>query len=70
MYKSEADAKLLIVESVAHIDFLPGGGLRDPEDSRDILMTYVASWLHEPYINEDARDLLLKELLLETGHAQ
>lgn len=72
MYQQEMKAKLTIVESIAHVDFIQGyfSGLRSPESARNILMTYVASWLHEPCINEDVRDVTLEEMLLETGHHQ
>lgn len=70
MYQEELKAKLAIVEDIAHVDYIHGyfSMLRSPESSRDILMAYVACWLHEPCIDEDARAILLEELLLETGH--
>lgn len=68
MYSQELEAKRHITENLAHIDWLENGGMREAETSRDLLMTYVACWLHEPYINEDTRTVLLEELLLETGH--
>lgn len=68
MHNEELRAKKAIVEDIAHVDLMSNGDIRDVETSRDILMTYVACWLHEPYINENIRTILLEELLLETGH--
>lgn len=68
MYSQELEAKRLIAENIAHIDWLEDGVMREAESSRDLLMAYVACWLHEPYINEETRTMLLEELLLETGH--
>lgn len=68
MHKDEIETKRLITESAAHIDLLENGFVRSAESSRNILMTYISCWLHEPDINEQTRTLLLEELLLETGH--
>nr|XP_039271083.1 cyclin-dependent kinase 2-interacting protein-like [Styela clava] len=70
MHKEELEAKKAIVESIAHVDLMSNGEIRDTDSSRDILMTYVACWLHEPFINEETRTIMMEELLLETGHHQ
>lgn len=72
MYEEEMKVKVAIVESIAHSDFIRGyfTGMRSPESTRNILMTYVGAWLHEPLINEGVRDVTMEEMLLETGHHQ
>ncbi|KPP71240.1 cyclin-dependent kinase 2-interacting protein-like [Scleropages formosus] len=54
-YKQELALKQTIVKEIAHTS--------DP----DLLLVYLSSWLHQPYI-EDNTKLLLESLLLETMH--
>lgn len=54
MYRQDIKLKQSVVEDIAH------------QTSRDVLMTYMAMWLHQPYL-EDRQHLLLQSMLLETG---
>ncbi|XP_063958934.1 cyclin-dependent kinase 2-interacting protein-like [Lytechinus pictus] len=54
MYQKELEVKKVIVEDVAH------------HDNRDIMMMYASSWLHQPYIEDDAI-VTLESMLIETG---
>ncbi|XP_078001112.1 cyclin-dependent kinase 2-interacting protein-like isoform X2 [Glandiceps talaboti] len=55
MYQKELPVKQTILQEIAHtVD-------------RDLLMFYVATWLHQPYI-EDKSKTLLESMLVETGH--
>eukprot|EP00057_Strongylocentrotus_purpuratus_P022077 XP_011676551.1 PREDICTED: cyclin-dependent kinase 2-interacting protein [Strongylocentrotus purpuratus] len=54
MYQQELEVKKVIVEDVAH------------HDDRDIMMMYASTWLHQPYIEDDAV-VTLESMLTETG---
>ena len=54
MYQNELALKETIVHNMAHTS------------DRDLSMTMVAAWIHEPYIKERA-DLILESLVQETG---
>ena len=56
MFTDELPAKEVIVQNVAH------------GNSRDMIMFYTATWLHEPYIDWPRVTLLLESMLTETGH--
>ena len=56
MFRDELPAKQVIVQNVAHAN------------SRDMVMFYTATWLHEPYIDWPRATLLLESMLTETGH--
>ncbi|XP_027991437.1 cyclin-dependent kinase 2-interacting protein isoform X1 [Eptesicus fuscus] len=55
MYGAELLLKRTIVEELAHTS------------DRDLSLTYLSLWLHQPYVQSDSR-LLLESMLLETGH--
>ncbi|XP_070576715.1 cyclin-dependent kinase 2-interacting protein-like isoform X1 [Ptychodera flava] len=55
MYKTELDVKKTILQEIAHTN------------DRDLMMFYVSTLLHQPYI-EDKCKTLLESMLLETGH--
>ena len=55
MYSKELDVKRTIVQDIAH------------HQNRDILMTYMSTWQHQPYI-EDRATTILESMLHETGH--
>lgn len=71
MFSKELSVKRCIVENAAHVDYekpsYDVSCLR--EECRNILTTYSSCWLHEPYINDSVKSLLLNELLFETGHS-
>ncbi|XP_071832816.1 cyclin-dependent kinase 2-interacting protein-like isoform X2 [Apostichopus japonicus] len=54
MYSQEIKLKESIVQDIAH------------QMSRDVLMTYISLWHHQPYL-EERNHLMLKSMLLETG---
>lgn len=55
MYRSELLLKRTVVGELAHTT------------SHDLTLSYLAMWLHQPYVESDSR-LLLEGMLLETGH--
>ncbi|XP_075388188.1 cyclin-dependent kinase 2-interacting protein isoform X2 [Tenrec ecaudatus] len=55
MYGKELLLKRTIVEELAH------------SADRDLALSYLSMWLHEPYV-ERTSQLLLEGMLLETGH--
>ena len=71
MYAKELSVKECIVESAAHVDHKHSAVdvAALSEKCRDILTTYSSCWLHEPYINETTKEILIEGLLFETGHS-
>ena len=57
MYAEEIKLKQTVMENIAH------------SVDRDLLMFYSACWVHQPYIDNEAR-ILLEAMLFETGHRQ
>ena len=55
MYSKELDVKRTIVQDIAH------------NKNRDILMLYISTWQHQPYI-EDQATTILESMLQESGH--
>ncbi|XP_023587435.1 cyclin-dependent kinase 2-interacting protein isoform X1 [Trichechus manatus latirostris] len=55
MYRKELLLKRTIVEELAH------------SSDHDLALSYLSMWLHQPYV-ENASQLLLEGMLLETGH--
>lgn len=55
MYRKELLLKRTITEELAHAA------------DRDLTLSYLSMWLHQPYVETDSR-LLLESMLLETGH--
>ncbi|KAB1277736.1 Cyclin-dependent kinase 2-interacting protein [Camelus dromedarius] len=55
MYRRELRLKRTIVEELAHCT------------DRDLTLSYLSMWLHQPYLEGHSR-LLLESMLLETGH--
>ncbi|XP_057587195.1 cyclin-dependent kinase 2-interacting protein isoform X1 [Hippopotamus amphibius kiboko] len=55
MYGRELRLKRTVVEQLAHTA------------DRDLALSYLSMWLHQPYVEGDSR-LLLESMLLETGH--
>ena len=54
MFEKELEIKRTVLENVAHTD------------SRDLLMTYSACWVHEPFIAKD-KEFLIDSMLREVG---
>ena len=55
MYQKELELKKSIAESICH------------GKDRNTVMFYIASWVHQPYI-ENKSKLLVESMLLETKH--
>ncbi|XP_072031363.1 cyclin-dependent kinase 2-interacting protein-like [Amphiura filiformis] len=55
MYCKELKVKRTVVQDIAH------------QTNRDVLMTYMSTWQHQPYI-EDKATTLLESMLHESGH--
>lgn len=55
MYSKELRLKRTVVEQLAHTA------------DRDLALSYLSMWLHQPYLEGGSR-LLLESMLLETGH--
>ena len=55
MYQKELELKKSVAELVCHAK------------DRNTVMLYVASWVHQPYI-EDKSKLLIESVLVETKH--
>ncbi|KAF4018152.1 hypothetical protein G4228_009409 [Cervus hanglu yarkandensis] len=55
MYGRELRLKRVVVEQLAHAT------------DRDLALSYLSMWLHQPYLEGSSR-LLLESMLLETGH--
>ena len=55
MYSQELCLKHTVVEQLAHTA------------NRDLALSYLSMWLHQPYLEAGSR-LLLESMLLETGH--
>ncbi|KAJ8308101.1 hypothetical protein KUTeg_012975 [Tegillarca granosa] len=55
MYKTELQVKKSVLQNICHTEH------------KNVLMFYVAAWVHQPYI-EDRSKLLLESMLIETGH--
>ena len=55
MYQKELELKKSIAENICH------------GKDRNTVMFYIASWVHQPYI-EDTSKLLVESMLLETKH--
>ena len=55
MYSQELRLKRTVVEQLAHTA------------DRDLALSYLSMWLHQPYL-EAGSWLLLESMLLETGH--
>ncbi|XP_066200049.1 cyclin-dependent kinase 2-interacting protein [Saccopteryx leptura] len=55
MYREELVLKRTVVAELAH------------SADRDLTLTYLSLWLHQPYVRSDSK-LLLESMLLETGH--
>ena len=55
MYGQELRLKRTVVEQLAHTA------------DRDLALSYLSMWLHQPYLEAGSR-LLLESMLLETGH--
>ncbi|XP_023986911.1 cyclin-dependent kinase 2-interacting protein isoform X2 [Physeter macrocephalus] len=55
MYGRELRLKRTVVEQLAHTA------------DRDLALSYLSMWLHQPYVEGGSR-LLLESMLLETGH--
>ena len=56
-YRQELTLKRCLCREVAHAD------------SREMMMFYSVSWMHQPYIHDLSTDLL-QALLKETGHVK
>ncbi|KAL3874697.1 hypothetical protein ACJMK2_037672 [Sinanodonta woodiana] len=54
-YKKELSLKKMIIENVCHAT------------DRNTMMFYIAAWIHQPYITDNAT-LLVESMLTETGH--
>ncbi|XP_045633145.1 cyclin-dependent kinase 2-interacting protein isoform X2 [Ursus americanus] len=55
MYRKELLLKRTVTEELAHAA------------DRDLALSYLSMWLHQPYVETDSK-LLLESMLLETGH--
>uniref|UniRef100_A0A8D1S389 Cyclin dependent kinase 2 interacting protein n=1 Tax=Sus scrofa TaxID=9823 RepID=A0A8D1S389_PIG len=55
MYGRELSLKRVVAQELAH------------STHRDLALSYLAMWLHQPYVDSDSQ-LLLESMLLETGH--
>uniref|UniRef100_A0A8D1G446 Cyclin dependent kinase 2 interacting protein n=1 Tax=Sus scrofa TaxID=9823 RepID=A0A8D1G446_PIG len=55
MYGRELSLKRVVAQELAH------------SVHRDLALSYLAMWLHQPYVDSDSQ-LLLESMLLETGH--
>ncbi|XP_038603250.1 cyclin-dependent kinase 2-interacting protein [Tachyglossus aculeatus] len=55
MYRKELLLKRTVVEAIAHTR------------ARDLMMTYLSIWLHQPYLDESGK-VHLESMLYETGH--
>ena len=55
MYKKEIYVKETVLHNIAFAT------------SRHLIMAYLASWLHQPYVDEFDKQLLLQSLCKETG---
>ena len=55
MYAEEIKLKQAVMENIAHTN------------DRDMMMFYMASWVHQPYIEQRSK-ILLDAMILESGH--
>ena len=55
MYAEEIKLKRTVMENIAH------------SVDRDLLMFYSACWVHQPYVDDEAK-MFVEAMLLETGH--
>ena len=55
MYAEEIKLKQAVMENIAHTN------------DRDMMMFYMALWVHQPYIEQRSK-ILLDAMILESGH--